>query len=343
MRSPNILFVVPLLVPAAYCQSVVSVHSGLINHSEGAVFIDNQPVSKSPGRFVTLKKGSTLLTRDGRAEILLSPDAYLRLGVDSSVRMVSDTLSDTQLELLSGSAILDSGNSAGQPVTLLVNDARVRVEDPSRLRVDAQPPQLRVEKGKAHVERNGNDFVVNADQRLPLAGSSIVQRMTEGSDDMLDLWSLQRNRLIYLNLASAQRIADPADNTGADVNAFLGMPADAGIWTGLLPPPTTLPAAGVYFTPWSTFGYGYAAGPYSFYSNRAIHGFLPGYGYGYGSGLGYIRRPYPGVAYPGVSPGYRPVNPGFRTGPTRPVGSVPQPVPGTGMPRPVAPHIPGHR
>jgi hypothetical protein len=279
MRSAYFFLFVPLFVPAADCQSVISVHSGLVNHSEGAVFIDNQPVSKGFGKFVILKKGSGLLTRDGRAELLLAPDAYLRIGVNSLVRMVSDSPSDTQLELLSGSAILDSGNSAGEPVTLAVNDARIRVEKPSCLRVDAEPPQLRVEKGEAHVERNGSEVTVHADERLPLAGSTIVQRMTEGSDDVLDLWSIQRNRLIYLGLASAQRIGDPGVDTDTDVNAFLGIPADPGTASWLLPPVGPLPSGGVYFAPFSTFGYGYAGGPYLLYPPRAIHGFLLGSGY----------------------------------------------------------------
>jgi hypothetical protein len=92
-------------------QSVISVRSGLINFSERAVFIDNQAVVIRSGRYVSMKDGSTLLTRDGRAELLLTPNAYLWIGQNSGLLMISGDRSGTQVELLSGSAILDSGNA----------------------------------------------------------------------------------------------------------------------------------------------------------------------------------------------------------------------------------------
>src|SRR4029077_7280663 len=128
------------------------VRSGLINFSEGAVFVDNQPVVNKFGRYASLKDGSDLLTQDGRVELLLTPSAYLRVGQNSGVRLISGDLSGTQVELLSGSAILDSGNAlAGAPITLSVRRWAIGVEEPSRLRIDADPPQLRVYKGKAAV------------------------------------------------------------------------------------------------------------------------------------------------------------------------------------------------
>ncbi|MES1260507.1 MAG: hypothetical protein ABUS49_02135, partial [Acidobacteriota bacterium] len=288
--------------------------------------------------YASLKEGSVLLTQDGRAEILLTPNAYLRVGVNSAIRMISASLSDTQIELLSGSAILDSGNAPdGAPITLVVKDTRIRVERPSRLRVDAEPPQLRVEKGEARAERNGSEIKVEADQRFSLAGSPVVQRMTEGTDDLLDLWSIQRNRAIYLKLASVESIGDPGDDTGLTADA--GLPGDAGLWTGLLPPAGILTGAGAYFTPLPTFGYGY--GLYSPYSAMAIFGysFGPRYRSGYGYGYGYRYLP----VYPGTLRGLAPVNPVFRSVPTRPVGTVPGRYPGGGGTRPAVPRVPGHR
>ena len=59
---------------------------------------------------------------------------------------------------------------------------------------------------------SNSQISVLADQIFPLDGSSVVQKMSDGSDDLLDIWSQQRNRLIYFNLASTQNIADPQDN-----------------------------------------------------------------------------------------------------------------------------------
>ena len=99
----------PLLITVTFCclpafgQSVISVRSGLINYSEGAVFIDNQLVAQKLGRYPTLREGSDLLTHDGRAEILLTPEVYLRVGANSGVRMISSSLDSTRLEVLNGS------------------------------------------------------------------------------------------------------------------------------------------------------------------------------------------------------------------------------------------------
>src|SRR5579862_7611757 len=100
-----ILFLPSFLLPSLLAQSVISVRSGLINFSEGAVFVDNQPVVNKFGRYASLKDGSDLLTQDGRVELLLTPSAYLRVGQNSGVRLISGDLSGTQVELLSGSAI----------------------------------------------------------------------------------------------------------------------------------------------------------------------------------------------------------------------------------------------
>jgi hypothetical protein len=360
MRWPLVLLSLLLWSALAPAQSVISVRSGLINYSEGAVFIDNQLVKQKLGKYPSLHEGSDLLTQDGRAEIQFAPEVFLRVGINSGVRMISSDLADTKIQLLSGSVILDSGNAASNTVvTLLACEARIRIENPSRLRVDFDPPQLRVEKGEATVERDGHVTKVAADQLLGLNGAPVVRRMTDGNDDALDLWSQQRNRLIYLSLAGSRNImdpgtADPATMSDADLNAWLGYIPSAGV----------LPLAGSYGAVGMP-GYGY----YSPWSTLAFYG--PLYG-GYQMGFAGLGMGYPGLGYPervgayGVSFGYRggySTVPGYRFTPVypgsvgmygqRPAGGVRIGVPGPGisfparpvMPaRPVAPHLPAiHR
>jgi hypothetical protein len=274
LRAAIVISLLASLSSVLQAQSVISVRSGLINYSDGAVIVDNQPVVNRFGRYASLKDGSELLTQDGRAELLLTPGVYLRVGENSGVRLVSGNLSDTQVELLGGSAILDSGNAAaGAPITLIVGNARIRVEEPSRLRIDAEPPQLKVYKGKAEVQGGDSQTPVLADQIFPLDGSSVVQRMTDGADDLLDIWSMQRNRLIDFNLVSAQSIADPQDNAGsADAGAIYsadgayggGYSQGLNGWPGYVPLATIPPlSANVYLNPYIVGNYGlYTAYPY---------------------------------------------------------------------------------
>ncbi|MGD1073184.1 MAG: FecR domain-containing protein [Bryobacteraceae bacterium] len=341
MRCLRAVIVTPLLFPLLFtplpAQSVISVRSGLINYSDGAVVVDNQPVVNRYGRYASLKDGSELLTQDGRAELLLTPNAYLRLGENSGVRLVSGNLSDTQVELLNGSAILDSGNAtAGDPLTLIVGDAHIRVAEPSRLRIDAEPPQIKVFKGKAEVQDSHSQISVLADQIFPLDGSSVVQKMTDGSDDLLDIWSQQRNRLIYFNLASAQNIVDPQDNPGSNdpdaaysAGAYgAGYSAGLNGWPGYMPMATVPPlTANLYLNPY--VGAYYGGYPYGMYGSVMPLLVYRTVGYGRaGYVSGYRFAPvYPGSVgiYRGISS--RPLTPGYL--------STPRPA----TPRPVMPRV----
>ena len=48
-----------------------------------------------------------LETGDGKAEILLTPGVYLRLGSDSSVKMISNSLANTEVTVSQGEAMVE--------------------------------------------------------------------------------------------------------------------------------------------------------------------------------------------------------------------------------------------
>jgi hypothetical protein len=110
----SVLFSFALLLRvcrSSAAQDVVSASSGVLQYFEGAVLLDNQPVEHKPAVFPSLKNGSVMHTARGRAELLLTPGVYLRLDENSSVRMQSNSLTNTRLELMEGSAILDNLNA----------------------------------------------------------------------------------------------------------------------------------------------------------------------------------------------------------------------------------------
>ena len=59
------------LAGAAWGQIAISTRAGMILHSEGAVFVDDEPLSLHVAQFVHLEEAESLHTGDGRAEILL--------------------------------------------------------------------------------------------------------------------------------------------------------------------------------------------------------------------------------------------------------------------------------
>jgi hypothetical protein len=261
MRKPALLAVaisaIVLLcpfLPQASAQSVISARSGLVNYFEGVVFLDGQPLARKAGMFVRMNEGSTLLTESGRAEVLLTPDAYFRIGEESSLRMVSSAIDDTQVELLSGSAILDSGHAAeGSRIKVFFKDATVRIVKPGHYRIDAEPPQLRVFDGEAEVSRIGDagPAKIEASQLMPLDGAPVVKRFTQGSDGLLDIWSEERGSLIASNMVNSQSISDPLLDSGPDV------PADLASYIGYVPPLGVIAPGGGYSAVYS----GYAPYP----------------------------------------------------------------------------------
>src|ERR1700688_2897348 len=80
-------------------QSVISTHSGLIHFFEGAVYLGDQALESHLGKFPSVLPGTELRTAEGRAEVLLTPGVFLRLGERSTIRMVANDLADTQVEL----------------------------------------------------------------------------------------------------------------------------------------------------------------------------------------------------------------------------------------------------
>src|SRR5579863_8499593 len=261
------------LLPPALGQSVISARSGLVNFFEGVVFLDGQPLVRKSGTFARMREGSTLSSQGGRAEVLLTPDTYLRIGEDSGIRMISNAIDDTQVELVSGSSILDSARAPeGAFVKIVFRDTTIRFLKPGHYRMDAEPAQLRVYEGEAEVTHNGDPVTIEASQLMPLDGAPVVKRFTEGSDGLLDLWSEERGSLIASNLTNSQSISDPLLDTGP------GVPADLASYIGYMP--LAMPPVGLNGYP-------------------GVNGYpgLTGYGYGYYPGL---FSPYYS-AYPGIA------------------------------------------
>jgi hypothetical protein len=252
-----------LLVPqAGYSQSVISARSGLINYFEGVVFLDGQPLARKSGTFARMKDGSTLMTEFGRAEVLLTPETYLRIGEKSSIRMISDSISDTRMELLGGSSILDSARSPqGEFVSIVFKDSTIKIVKPGHYRIDADPPQLRVYEGIAEVTgvgitNDGQPLKIKAAQLLPLDGTSVVRRFTQGSDGLLDLWSAERGELIASNMVNSQTITDPLLDPGP------GVPSDLASYIGYVPLASLAPLG--------TGSYAVAYGPFSPYTALSV-------------------------------------------------------------------------
>ncbi|HLI83953.1 MAG TPA: hypothetical protein VKV17_08545 [Bryobacteraceae bacterium] len=272
---------------------MISVNSGVVNYFEGSVLLDNQPVVPKPGRFAEIKPGSEFRVEEGRAEILLTPGVYLRMGSGSSIRMVSNLLVDTKIALLNGSAIIDAAEPNPETkVTMLLDSYQVHITKAGRYRLDTLPLELRVTDGEAEVtSESDKPITVESGHLLHLLSG--VMMASYSLDDDLDNWDQDRSEALARDAKEINdtpeisSLVDAAKNDPLLSDPTLSDPTLAGIGAGTGSGSLgAYPPGGIY-TGTSPYGYGV--------------GSLSSYPYSYGSGL-YPYSLYPYGLYGGLYP-----------------------------------------
>ena len=207
---PVCLLAAGVCIPVA-AQSVVSTRSGLIYFFEGSVYLGGEPLEQKFGRFPEIGAGRELRTEHGRAEILLTPGVFLRLAENSSIRMISDKLADTRVELLNGSAILESKEvRANTAVKLFYKNWHVETVKEGAYRIDSDPAQLRVYRGEVEVAANGelDSVPVHDGELLPFAAVLVTEKSSAPDTDPFKNWAIGRSQAISADNATAAGIID---------------------------------------------------------------------------------------------------------------------------------------
>jgi FecR protein len=276
LKALFLLSLVTLLAPPLMLgQSANPAVPGTLNYVEGQVSINGQIVNELSAGSTQLHEGQVVATGNGRAEILLTPGVFLRLGDNSAVSMVLPDLARTEVELLSGSADVEVDQLFKQ------NDLIVKIEgDETHLlktglyAFNFESGTVRVFDGEASVlPVNGQQKPVVVKKGHELAMNGEVKRPTDfdekTSEDALYNWSSLRSE--YLGEANVQL-----------ASAYEGEPAFAPgwFWDAGLYGYTWLPGYGAFFNP---FGYGFYS-PYYLYGGGFVYGYGRGYGRGYGHG-----------------------------------------------------------
>jgi len=180
--------------------------SGLIAHVEGKVYLNEQRVEPSSTPIYILNANSVVRTEDGRAEILLAGGVSLFLGENAAVKRVpSSTYSFSRFEMLSGSAVVTTGEMG----SLATCSNEVTLSDSGLYRFDVIPlPGLptseklcgfKVYEGAAAVKLATVISVLTPGKfiGLSLACGDLIplQKFDIEHSDGLDDWSRQRIRL----------------------------------------------------------------------------------------------------------------------------------------------------
>lgn len=241
-----------LAASCAFAQSVISAHSGVVQYIEGRAFLDGQPVELKSAHFPDIKQSQELRTEDGRAEILLTPGVFLRIGEDSGIRMLSNGLTDTRVEVLKGSAVVECDQIAkDNSITLVYKDTNLILAKHGLYRVDTNPARLQVYEGEAIVKGESGQLVLKGGKETELTGALAARSFDKNDTDELYRWANRRASYV----AQANVVSASAFNSGSGYGyGYTAVPGVLGNWSwnplfGLF---TMVPADGMFYSP---FGY----------------------------------------------------------------------------------------
>lgn len=287
MQQPRLVALASFILVAALSTPVYGANParpGSINYVEGQVSIAGQALDAQAIGSAELQPGQSLDTQIGKAEILLTPGAFLRLGDNSSVTMISPSLTDTEVRLDKGRATVEVAEL--HPENNLVVEQHGDTERLLKTGLydfDADHNLFRVYEGKAVVRHLDRDVKVKGGHQLALEdnGSPKAEKFNkEQAQDDLYRWSSLRSS--YTAEANVDR---------AQTYTYGGWYGPGWDWDPYFSCYTFIPGDGIFYSP---FGWGFYSpffvgwAPIGYYG-RYYHHFGPDW-HRWGGGDHYIAH-----------------------------------------------------
>ena len=270
---------------------------GSLNYVEGQVSLGAQAVNDQSVGSAKLEPGQSVATGQGKAEILLTPGAFLRVGDNSSVKMISSGLTNTELQVEKGRAMVEIAEiHDANNLRVDLNGASTRLVKTGLYDFDADRNQVRVFDGKVTVQDNGGQVELKEGRDLNLNAGSLKSGKFDKKAYEDDLYNWSSLRSEYL----AEANTDAAQIYVVGGNGWLG---SGWYWDPWYDAYTFIPGDGFFYDP---FGFGFFSPGFAFRS--------PFFGFGHFHhhfdhdfrGRGFVGGRFP-------NGGIRP-NGGFRSG-----------------------------
>ena len=245
---------------------------GTVNYVEGQVSLNGKSLGANAVGSV-VDPGQSISTANGKVEVLLTPGVFFRLGDRSSAGMITADLTNTEVELHTGRALLEVAELHPENI-LRVKEGGLtaRIEKTGLYEFDLDGGSFRVFEGKAEVQTPSRQVTVNSGHELLIGGGKLTAKKFDPKeyegDDLYNWSSLRSSYLAEANVNEASYYEEYGGVPGGPF--WWGAGWYWNPWFGAY---TFCPRDGIFFSP---FGWGFYS-PWSVY--RA-----PYYGYGYGDG-----------------------------------------------------------
>ncbi len=251
----------------AFSQGVTSARPGILNYVEGRVYINNQQVDQNQLGRLNLEVNQVLRTDPySKAEVLLTPGVFLRIGGNSQVTMVSASLIDTRIAVRQGEALIEAAVLfKDNNIEVLCGNSSTKLLKAGLYRFNADSGQLAVIDGKADVQQGYSHVELGKGRQVMLASAQLrVEKFDTKQEDDLYAWSnLRSEYAAEASYATAKNINvynygwGPGWGTGWFWNPWYSSWAFMP-WGGYLYDPFGwgffapgfLPYASLYYAPW---------------------------------------------------------------------------------------------
>ncbi len=263
-------------MPQAY---TISAKPGVVNYVEGNAFVNGRQISAQGQRATFLNANDTISTDLGKAEVLLTPGVFLRVGNNTQVRMISPSLTDTQLEVTKGEAMIEADDIVKDSHISVIDGGGVAtIEKNGLYRFTADPTHtVAVLEGKAQVSYGDRKTDLNKGKEVNLEDNLKSQKFDAKKSDDLFAWSNVRSEYNAASSYQAARDVSAANYGGVWGDyGFSGGYSPGWLWNSGFNSWAWLPGNSAFF--YSPFGYGFY-GPGMIAYAPVIYAPIGGYGY----------------------------------------------------------------
>ncbi|MBV8899310.1 MAG: hypothetical protein JOY92_04260 [Verrucomicrobia bacterium] len=226
-----------------------------MNYIEGHASINGQPVVDKDPRAKFLNANDTLSTDAGKAEVLLTPGVFLRVGDNSEIRMISPSLTDTQIEITRGEAMLEVDDLVkGNHLAIIDHGASITLVKNGLYRFTADvPPTAAVLEGKAQVYVGEKKVELGKGHETVLADNLKTQKFDTKKEDELYAWSNVRSEYEAAASYQAAKSLSASNVNSWWSSGFFGY-GPGWFWDPAFSTWGWLPGSGAFYSP---FGWGF--------------------------------------------------------------------------------------
>jgi hypothetical protein len=243
--------------------STTSARPGTVNYIEGQVSLDGGQIGRDAIGKAEVGTGQVLETGQGKAEVLLTPGVFLRLGANSAIRMDSPDITNTRVAVLRGEAMVEVAQLfKANRLQVAEGNAVTTILKTGLYQFNADRPTVAVFKGEVQVAEDGNTKTLKEGKQILLTQGLHAQSFKTSMHD--DLYNFSSLRSQYM----AEAGAEYAQTVVVGAGPWWGPGWYWNPWWGAY---SFIPGAGIMYSP---FGWGFYSPGFVMYAPGyyGVHG-----------------------------------------------------------------------